>query len=224
VLDLENGLELEDLRERVRSYAVATAYDGSLKILRRHIGVALALEKPDHRAAVLAWLRQWGCRGLDLASEETSTGALLTWGDAWVTRLPDPARPLTELSSEEIVTMAVAYGQLAGAVAGIRHRKSGDSHVAFGPTAAAKTMYALRPNACAPWDRPIRYRLGLAENAAAYRSYLRLAACALAKTAERAGVAVENLPALVGRPESSPPKIIDEYLWMRVTRGSAVTK
>ena len=80
VLDLENGLELEDLRERVRTYAISAVYDGSLKIFRRHVGVALVLEKADHRAAVLAWLRQWGCRGLDLASEATSAEALLTWG------------------------------------------------------------------------------------------------------------------------------------------------
>lgn len=62
VLDLENGLELEDLRGRVRTYAIAGAYDGSLKVLRRRVGAALALDKPDHRAAVLAWLCQWGCR------------------------------------------------------------------------------------------------------------------------------------------------------------------
>jgi hypothetical protein len=157
--------------------------------------------------------------GLDLASEATSAGALLAWADTWVRHLPDPARPLTELSPEEIVTVAIAYGQLAGAVAGVRHRASGDSSVTFGPTAAAKTMYALRPNVCAPWDGPIRYRLGLSENDAAYRSYLQLVARALTNTADRASVAVVDLPSLVGRPDSSPPKLIDEYLWMRITRG-----
>jgi hypothetical protein len=80
-------------------------------------------------------------------------------------------------------------------------------------------MYALRPNACAPWDVPIRYGLGIGENDAAYRAYLQLIARALTKTSERAEVAVEDLPALVKRPESSPPKLIDEYLWMRITRG-----
>ena len=96
--------------------------------------------------------------------------------------------------------MVIAYGQLAGAVAGIRHRKSGDSHVTFGPTPVAKTMYALRPNACTPWDGPSRYRLGLSENDAAQRSYLRLVACALAKTADRAGVAWRSCRRwLVGR-------------------------
>jgi hypothetical protein len=117
--------------------------------------------------------------------------------------------------------VAGAFGQLADAVAGVRHRTNGDSQVSFGPTAAAKTMYALRPNACAPWDGPIRYRLGLWENDAAYQSYLHLVARALIAMAERARVAVEELPTLVARPESSPPKLIDEYLWMRITRGHA---
>jgi hypothetical protein len=80
-------------------------------------------------------------------------------------------------------------------------------------------MYALRPNACAPWDDPIRHALGLGRNDAAYRLYLQLIALALTKTANRAGVAIVDLPSLVGRPESSPPKLIDEYLWMRITRG-----
>ena len=220
VLDLESGLGLDDLRKRVGEYKIATDYDGSLNILRRRVGATLRLDSADHRTAVLAWLRQWGCRGLDLASEMTSAGALLAWADAWVPHLPESARSLTELSPDEIVTVAIAYGQLASAVAGVRHRARGDSEVTFGPTAAAKTMYALRPNACAPWDGPIRYGLGLSENDAAYRSYLQLVGHALIKTADRAGVAVEKLPRLVGRPDSSPPKLIDEYLWMRITRGA----
>ena len=76
-------------------------------------------------------------------------------------------------------------------------------------------MYALRPNACAPCDGPIRYRLGLSENDAAYRSYLQLVARSLAKTAEQAGVVVAELPELVDRPESSPPKLIESLRRVR---------
>src|SRR5689334_7391110 len=110
VLDLENGLELDDLRKRVGEYRIATGYDGSLNILRRRVGATLRLDSADHRTAVLAWLRQWGCRGLDLASEMTSAGALLAWADTWMPHLPGPTRMLTELSPEEIVTVAIAYG------------------------------------------------------------------------------------------------------------------
>lgn len=63
VLDLERGLDLDDLRKRVGEYGIATDYDGSLNVLRRRIGATLQLDSADHRTAVLAWLRQWGCRG-----------------------------------------------------------------------------------------------------------------------------------------------------------------
>ena len=55
-----------------------------LNVLRRRVGANLRSRNPDHRAAVLAWLRQWGCRGLDLASQATSSQALQAWADTWV--------------------------------------------------------------------------------------------------------------------------------------------
>jgi hypothetical protein len=221
VLDLERGLDLDDLRARVRRYAIASGYDGSLLTLKRRIGAALELEKADHRSALLTWLRQWGCRHLSRASDQTSAAALLAWAQEWVPLLADPSQRLANLSSDNVVALTVAYGQLADTVAGQRRRAAGPVDVTFGPTAAAKTMYALRPNACAPWDDPIRQALGMAGNDAAYRAYLHLIAIALTRTADRAGVAVADLPSLAGRPESSPPKLIDEYLWMRITRGAA---
>ncbi len=221
VLALECGLDLDDIRERVSRYAIASAYDGSLRILKRRIGAALELNMADHQSALLTWLRQWGCRHLSRASDATSAAALRTWAQEWVPLLPDPGQPLADLSADNIVAAAVAYGQLAKTVAGERRLAKGPALVTFGPTAAAKTMYALRPNACAPWDDPIRDALGLGDNDAAYRWYMQLIARALTKTANRAGVAAADLPPIVGRPESSPPKLIDEYLWMRITRGVA---
>jgi hypothetical protein len=221
VLDLERGLDLADLREHAGKYAIASAYDGSLLRLKHRIGAALELEKADHRSALLTWLRQWGCRHLNRASEATSAAALHAWADAWVPLLPAPGHSLADLSADDTVTLAVAYGQLAGTVAGERRLAKGPARVTFGPTAAAKTMYALRPGSCAPWDDPIRHALGMAGNDAAYRWYLQLIAQALTKTAGRAGVAAVDLPSLAGRPGSSPPKLIDEYLWMRITRGAA---
>ncbi len=176
VLDLERGLDLDDLRERVSNYAIATDYDDSLAILKHHVGAALDLGNADHRKAVLAWLRQWGCRHLNLASEPTSAAALLAWAQRWSPQLPDASLRLAELSTDHIQILAVAFAHLSETVAGTRRLATGDAQVTFGPTAAAKTMYALRPNACAPWDDPIRKGLGMGGNDAAYRAYLRLIA------------------------------------------------
>ena len=53
VLDLERGLDLDDLRHRVGRYATATDYDGSLRIFKRRIGAAFDLGKPDHPSELL---------------------------------------------------------------------------------------------------------------------------------------------------------------------------
>jgi len=54
---------------------------------------------------------------------------------------------------------------------------------------------------------------------AACERLLRLSAAALDGLARRLAVPVSELPELLGRPGSSPPKLIDEFLWIRVTRG-----
>jgi hypothetical protein len=92
--------------------------------------------------------------------------------------------------------------------------------VRFGPTAASKALYALRPSACPPWDEPIRYALGLGATDTAYRAYLGLVARALRRAAARARVKVEHLPRCAGRPDLSPPKLVDEYLWVALSRDA----
>jgi hypothetical protein len=221
VLDLEIGLTIEDLIEGVRAYAIASDYDGSLIILKQRTGATIDLRSADHRAGVLTWLRQWGCRHLNLASDAVASSALLAWADAELSKIPDLDSTLTTLPPDDVTRLAVAYGHLSDSVAGLRRLPTGDRSVTFGPTAAAKTLYAIRPNSCAPWDDPIRLALGLGRNDAAYRRYLQLVSRALSTLSERAGVEIADLPAHVGRPASSPPKLIDEYLWMKITRGSA---
>jgi hypothetical protein len=91
--------------------------------------------------------------------------------------------------------------------------------VTFGPTGAAKTLFALRPNAIPPWDEPIRCSVRATGDMGSFRVYLTNIARQVRSLADEAGVAVESLPMLVDRPESSPPKLIDEYNWIVVTKG-----
>ena len=53
-----------------------------------------------------------------------------------------------------------------------------------------------------------------------YEAYLGMARDAVAGLSRRARVPVDGLPAALGRPASSPARIVDEYLWMRLTRGT----
>jgi hypothetical protein len=95
-----------------------------------------------------------------------------------------------------------------------------DIAVTFGDTAAAKAMFAIRPQVYLPWDAAIRHTLGWPGGGAAYARLLRLAAAALDGLAGRLAVPVGDLPQLLGRPGSSPPKLVDEFLWIRVAKGS----
>jgi hypothetical protein len=91
--------------------------------------------------------------------------------------------------------------------------------VVFGDTAAAKTLFVLRPRVFPPWDDPIRLAFGWQTGGgAAYAEFLRLTAEALRELAERLSTEVSELPSHLGRSPSSPPKLVDEYLWVRVTR------
>jgi hypothetical protein len=90
--------------------------------------------------------------------------------------------------------------------------------VTYGPTGTAKTLFALRPNVFPPWDDPIRMRLGFGSDGTSFQRYLTEVASTLRALAAEAAVPVAALPQLVERPNSSPPKLVDEYNWVVRTR------
>jgi hypothetical protein len=100
-----------------------------------------------------------------------------------------------------------------------RTLKGREAVVIFGDTAAAKTMFAARPQAFLPWDDPIRLTFGWPGGGAAYVELLRLSAAALNGMSHRLAVPVGDLSKILRRPDSSPPKMIDEFLWIRITKG-----
>jgi hypothetical protein len=190
----------------------------SLKRLRQRVGPRVDLKEDDHREALLSWLRAWGCRHLRREDTRSVSGpALLAWAGLWESQLPNEHQQLTQLAETELDLGQRAFADLAGRVAAGRARGSG-STVRFGPTVAAKTLYAIRPLVFAPWDAPVRAFLGWGSDGRAYRRYLEWIAIQLQALSEEAGVDVNQIPMRVGRPESSPPKLIDEFLWIRVTR------
>jgi len=100
-------------------------------------------------------------------------------------------------------------------------RRLGDSEigVAFGPAAAAKTMFAVRPLAFLPWDTAVRQAFGWSDGSDAYLRFLRLCAETLDGLARRLAVPISDLPAVLDRPESSPSKLVHEYLWIRIMKA-----
>jgi hypothetical protein len=216
--DLGSASPLEDICATLAAFATLVGDDRRTDELRVAIGGRPDLSRTAHRDAVLTWLRQWGCRHLRVADHARSSRALLAWWRAHASDLPAPTATLERLSPAALARAGRAQAALAGRVAARRRHGDGEVDVVFGDTAAAKAMFALRPEAFPPWDEPIRLAFGwIRSDPAHYEAYLAMAQDALATLTARAHVPVGELPAFLGRPDASPARIVDEYLWMRLT-------
>lgn len=210
-------MKLSELSACGRSYAM-TRYDASLSTLRL-LGPEIDPSNEAQRLAMITWLNAWGCRQFAKAHHATASDSLARWSSSWLERLPGPAVELTDLAPSEIALCAASYADLRDRRASIKQRSTGQVSVGFGPTGAAKTLFAIRPRIFAPWDIPIRKARRWSGDAVSFQAYLTDMADQLRMLSAEAGVPVSALPALVGRPDSSPPKLIDEYNWMTLTQG-----
>ena len=219
MLDLRARSSLNDIGATLAAFASLVGEDRRLSELRAATAGHVDLSLPAHRDAVLVWLRQWGCRHLRRADRARSSRALLAWWKRHASDIPDSDASLDRLEPVAFANAGRAHAALAGLPAARRCHGDGEVDVNFGSTAAAKAMFALRPQVFPPWDEPIRAAFGwTGREAAHYETYLAMAKDALVRLARRAGVSVDDLPKALGRPESSPAKIVDEYLWLRLTR------
>ncbi len=216
--DLRANMSPEDIARNLAGFGPATP-DGASRRLRDATGGRVDLNDPAHRLAAITWLRAWGCRHLRRADTPLTDEALRTWWGTWGGRLPDDQATLTGLGESDLVTAGLAYDELRAAPAARRSVKGTDLDVAFGDTATAKLLFAVRPLAFPPWDEAIRLSFGKPGGGAAYVRLLRLSAAALDGLAGRLAVPVGELPGILGRPESTPPKIVDEFLLVRLAQA-----
>jgi hypothetical protein len=173
---------------------------------------------PAHRDALLAWLRQWGCRHLRTADNARSSRALLAWWKRHASDIPASDATLHGLGPAAFAKAGRAHADLARRPAARRRHGDGEVDVTFGSTAAAKAMFALRPQAFPPWDEPMRSAFGWTGlDPSHYETFLDMSKDALEGLAHRAGVSMSGLPEHLGRPDSTPARIVDEYLWMKLT-------
>jgi hypothetical protein len=201
-------------------YGVLTGYDSSVAELRKATGGHLDPYNPEHRKVLFEWLNKWGCRQFSKAHHDTVAGRSLdAWASKSLTTLPADGVALGDVNDAQIGKISAAYDDLRIRQAGTRTLAAGSiSHVTYGPIGAAKTLFALRPNICPPWDRYTLDALGLDYSRASYGSYLQRVLSELQAASIQAGVQIAELPELLGRPMSTPPKLVDEYYWVTVTR------
>jgi hypothetical protein len=214
-------VQLHELAFACRVYGALTGYDSSLTRLRKATGGEIDPFNAEHQKVLFKWLNDWGCRQFSTAHHASvAAPSLVTWADQWWRTLPRVDAQLEELDAQQVDQIGAAYGALSPQLAGRRTLRSGaTSNVEYGPVGAAKTLFALRPSLCPPWDAYTLTKLGFNNSATSYSGYMRVVLSDLQGAARQAGVDIARLPALMGRAESTPPKLIDEYYWITITRG-----
>lgn len=207
-----------------RLYGPFGDYDSSLNELCKTTDPALDVQDAGHRHALFIWLRKWGCRQFAEKYEGMAGRALLAWANSFLPALPPVDLPLLRLSRAAIKEVADAYDDLRGRRASQQARRLGPCRMSFGPAGAAKVFFALRPISLPPWDDAIRTGLGYDESKLSYARFLVDAKRHLEELLEdatRFGITPKNLPSVLGRPESSLAKLVDEYLWVTITNECA---
>jgi hypothetical protein len=207
---------LAELRRAAEVFNGFANADTSWLRLIQETRSAIDLSQAAHRTILLRWLNSWGCRIRYPREGEPAPydDGVRTWWEAWGATLPDV--DLVHLTDAGIDTAAKAYSDLAGVVV-----SAGRSRRTLGPTAAAKALYALRPNTIMPWDAAIAATLHGDRDGAAFGRHLRLGrdwAAAVIAEAGTSGVSGEAIPALMGRPVPLA-KVLDEYLYVAFTMG-----
>jgi hypothetical protein len=178
---------------------------------RRETAPSLAMASGDnngHVAALLVWLNKWGCR-ITKNKFEDITVQLIEWFEKWSAQLPSRDSSLAHLTETHLDTFASAYHALLAV----------DE---FGPTSAAKTLFATRPHAAMPWDAAIQDGFKLSgRSPQKYRALLSLSqneAQALAADARRHGVTAKEIPQVSGDSDQTIPWLLDKYHWITLTR------
>jgi hypothetical protein len=218
--DLGSTLTRDQVAAALRTFAAIAGPETSLALLRDATRPTLDLSVPAHREAILRFLRAWGCRHLRRDDTARSSKTLASWWSRFGPALPPGTVPLTDLDDAQLAALGRAYAALARSPAALRASRAGDVPVSFGDTAAAKALFAIRPLSVPPWDEPMRRAFGWGRvDAAEYATFLAAVRGALIGLAERLRVEPSELPAELDRPASSPVKIVDEILWLRITRG-----
>jgi hypothetical protein len=218
--EFEHELSLDAIKRCLADYAALTSYDASLnRLYQATEGAAPDLMVDAHRVAVLDWLRGWGCRHLRKVDTSRSSQVLLEWWEMWNEDVPGPGVQITDMTDQQLGNAREAYEELRAAQAAARSLPSGDVDVLFGDTAAAKTMFVVRPEAFLPWDEPIRLAFGWTGGGAAYGDFLIRVSTAILGLASRMQISPDQMPTLLNRPNSTPAKIVDEYLWVKITRS-----
>jgi len=215
-------MKLHELSFACYVYAGMSDYDSSYSRLRSETSPQIDLSIQEHQLALLRWLNDWGCRQFSKDHHALAANEISLWYKDFSPRFFSPQKTLLSLSNVELNFVQEAFGNIMHRTASMRKTRNKQiSRIEIGPTGAAKILFALRPDALVPWDIPIRSDHELDGTAVSYRSFLIIVRDHLNELnseCEKYGTNLKDLPVLLGRPESSLVKLVDEFFWVTITR------
>ncbi len=213
-------MKLTELAFACFVYSNMSDYDSSYREFVKATRPRVDLGIKHHRLALLKWLNDWGCRQFAIEYHDVASSEMEDWNKANIEHLFSIHKSLISLTTDDIKTVKKIYSDLVSRTASKRKLKNKMATVEFGPTGAAKILFALRPNTFIPWDQPIRTKFELDGTADSYCDYLltvRDQLEELSKDCERNGFALHDLPNVLKRDGYSVAKLIDEYYWVTIT-------
>ena len=210
----QDSIGLSDLAFATFVYASTSGYDKALRELHDQTGGALDLRDGSHVRSVIAWLRKWKCRNLEIKHEQRTVESISQWYSRkrhQIGRLPNE---LSSYNNDTVDVLADVFEDISDSKATPAKR--------IGPTAASKILYLLKPGALPPWDERIRGTLHHNGSGASYARFV--ADCHaigsdILNQCRRADVALRDVVAHGREAEVSLAKAIDEYYWTTITLG-----
>jgi len=202
-------------------YDSLTPFNRSLGRLDKATGNSMDLTNPQHRTHLLIWLNDWGCRNLPKEQHDVASNSILKWYEAYGASLFSNEKPLWDLVDSDLEITARSYGSLKNEIGAWRVRSKGKRKVHIGPTAASKVLFALRPKALMPWDEAMRKSFDCDGSPESYFKYLitiRNLTLHIGKLCRNKGFQIDDLPHKLGRPNSTVLALVNEYIWVTVTR------
>ena len=211
-------INLADLAFASHVYRGISDYDIAYRDFCTAVGNKFDISIKEQCFSLLIWLNKWGCRQFAKDQYPIAANGIISWFKEYSKLLPTEKSSIESLKDVDLNKLADAYEALRVLTASIR--KNG-VHVRIGPTGAAKILFALRPKLLPPWDEPIRKKLNFDGGKKSYIEYLKMIQRLvddLHKQLKRVGLSEDLFTNMIDRLGTALPKLIDEYLWMIITR------
>jgi len=215
------NMNLCDLALACSMYDALMPFNTSLRLLKSDTAKDIDLLNPDHHASLLKWLNDWGCRHLSKKSHPIASKAILDWYNQEGIKLFPIGKALWELDNQEIASAVYAYGSLKERIGAHRTRGGKRLQIDIGPTAASKILFALRPTALMPWDEAMRDEFDCDGSKESYFKFLvdiRELAYRIGELCKANDFDISELPNKINRDNSTVLELINEYIWVTVTR------